>query len=506
MAFVRREDEKAPFARLTAMAQPEATPTKRVGTEAPVGAVTAGPAAGKTAGEFTQTTRTSPGSVFKRQLEGADIAGISKLAEQPLYREAGQESARIAREGIGYKEQAAKTLSEQPQFQFKEGDKDLTSDIVKRIGAGGEDFEKAKGILSRTETDIPISQFTSAPVREYSPMQAMKGGTIESVLRRESQAPMTTGMAGLDALLFKGKGGAQALERTGTGIRTAQQVALDILQGKQGNTLTDAMKAALGAVGLKVPAGGLTEEARKDAIDFINKQKEQLTTGLKGGVTATEEAYTKAPEGGVSKVGAETARLGGELTRQTTGVEKVRSDLIESQKQTLRQQALDNMVAQLRREYLAEEEAKGRATQGDYTIKIPSQTEMLEKAKTDPRYLNALSRIDAATSGAVTKGVVKAGKVPEVGIQNVITPEDAASYNRLRSLLGLPAIEQKQALPEWATFNPQEIRDYFSQLTPFTEISERPLSVYESPTTTQMTLDDFLRNLQPYQPYIGMGG
>lgn len=454
MAFVRREDEKAPFARLTAMTQPEATPTKRVGTEAPIGAVTAGPAAGKTAGEFTQTTRTSPGSVFKRQLEGADIAGISKLAEQPLYREAGQESARIAREGIGYKEQAAKTLAEQPQFQFQMKDKegkpiDQTADIVNRIAGGGEEFEKAKGILSRTEADIPISQFTSAPVREYSPMQAMKGGTIESVLRRESQAPMTTGMAGLDALLFKGKGGAQALERTGTGIRTAQQVALDILQGKQGNTLTDAMKAALTAVGLKVPAGGLTEEARKDAIDFINKQKEQLTTGLKGGVTATEEAYTKAPEGQESKL----AKAQRELQ------EKYKSTIapaLAEQKKDVEQKlrAAQDKIANDAWNRASAQDVPNNIAYDPYGnidwARVGAYRESL--VRNDPIYQRQKAALEGEAGNILRRLMpdyqrvqqgrepVIEGKVPTLALENVMTSEDAARYNRLQQLLGGKAI------------------------------------------------------------------
>lgn len=138
--LAKRRDEQERAGRGTT---PEAAPTKRVGSEAPIGSVTAGPSAGKSVADFTKTQQGSPGSVFKRQLGTADIKGITGLAEKPLEREAGEELRRVAGEGIQYKSERAKQLAEAPQFQFqtKDGDKtvDNTQKIMEQILAGGTD-------------------------------------------------------------------------------------------------------------------------------------------------------------------------------------------------------------------------------------------------------------------------------------------------------------------------------------------------------------------------------
>lgn len=66
MAFLGKPRDDNQYGRLMGMIAPETTPAKRIGTEAPTGSVTAGPSAGKSVAEFTQTQRTSPGSVFAR--------------------------------------------------------------------------------------------------------------------------------------------------------------------------------------------------------------------------------------------------------------------------------------------------------------------------------------------------------------------------------------------------------------------------------------------------------
>lgn len=442
MAFLGKPRDETTYGRLLGMIQPEATPTKRVGTETPTGATMAGPAAGKTAQEFTQSTKTSPGTIFGRQLAGADIRGITSLAEQPLYREAGEESRRVAQEGIGYKQSTAKQLAEQPQFEFQAKDKegkpiDQTADIVNRIAGGGEEFSKAGRVLSRKPEDINIPQFTSAPIREYSPMQALRGGTVETLLRQEAKGPYTTGMAGLDALLFKGKGGGQALETAGTGIRTAQQVALDILQGKQGGVLTDAMKGILARVGIDVPAGGLTEEARKKAADFVQSQKEQLEKGLKGGVTAREEAYTKAPEGGVSKLTQAQRDLYNQQQEAFRGAQAEFKANLQKKVQDVEKGLLDQF-------YRQNFKPTGSAIWEEGGMMTPTQRAQIEA---DPAYQAMLGKFRESVATPFLQQneltAIDLDAIPQLQLQNVMSADEATQYNRLRSLLGLPGIEQQ---------------------------------------------------------------
>jgi len=246
------------------MIQPEATPTKRVGTEAPVGSVAAGPRAGQAPGEFTKAGP-APGGAFKRQLEGANIGGITRLAEQPLLREAGQEATRVAQEGIGYKTGQQKYRAEQPQFKF--GEKE-TPDVVKRLAEGDAGAtETAQQIFTRGE--IPVPEFQAGDIKEFTPLQALRGGSVESLLRKEAAGPYSTGMAGLDALLFQKKGGAQALANKGIALRTAEQATADALEKR------------------------LTEEAKKDAADFVSTQKASLLGGLQSGATTRRGDFQK---------------------------------------------------------------------------------------------------------------------------------------------------------------------------------------------------------------------
>ena len=181
------------------MISPEATPSKRIGTDAPIGSFSAGPAAGKSAAEFTQTSKASPGSIFARQLQGADISGISALAEKPLIREGEQVSGQMKEAASQYGQARDAELKEQPQFDFSK------SDLADKIAAGGEEFGTALNIMGRK--DIPVAKFDAGEVKEFTPMQALKGGSVESLLRKEATGPYSTGMAGLDALLFAKKGG-----------------------------------------------------------------------------------------------------------------------------------------------------------------------------------------------------------------------------------------------------------------------------------------------------------
>lgn len=264
MAFVTKPREED-YARLTSMMQPSATPTKRVGTEAPIGAVTAGPSAGKSAAEFTKSTQGSPGGVFKRQLSGANISGITSLAEQPLKREAGEEALRVAGEGLAYKGRQAEERGKLPQFKFgeeveqdgKKVQKDYTQDVIGRvIGGTPEDFETARKVLTQKAPETP--ELTIGDVREFTPLQALRGGSVESLLKREATGPYTTGMAGLDALLFQKKGGASDLAFKGKALRATEQAAADALE-----------KAA-------------TAEERKKMEDLVTAQRTGLFGGLQG--------------------------------------------------------------------------------------------------------------------------------------------------------------------------------------------------------------------------------
>lgn len=421
MAILARPKDQQQYDRLVGMTQPSATPSKRIGTDAPTGSIAAGPAAGKSAAEFTQTTKASPGSVFARQLGGANIEGITSLAEKPLGREAGQEALRIAGEGLQYKQTEKEKLARQPQFQFtgkvkqgdKEVDKDFTSDIIGKVAAGGEDFGTAQSILSRES--VPVGKLEIGDVKEFTPLQALRGGSVESLIRKEATGPYSTGMAGLDALLFQKKGGAQQLGQRGIALRAAEQATADALE-----------KSA-------------TAEAEEAARRFVGGQKEQLQAGIKGGLTAREEAYTKAPEGQKSKL--------------QQAQEKLKSDYEATRGKAT--QEIQTKVASLKQQELSKafNSALQRAMSGPYT---PTEYEqsigqanperyqaaIIEQALNDPQYLRMKSGIEGE-AGARFSEFGKQGNLPfeekqlaTLGLENVISEEDAAQYNRLQQLLG----------------------------------------------------------------------
>jgi hypothetical protein len=452
MAFLGKPKSEEQYGRLMGMITPEATPSKRIGTEAPTGSVAAGPAAGKSAAEFTQTTKASPGSVFSRQLGGANIEGITSLAEKPLGREAGQEAMRVAGEGLQYKQTQQENLAKQPQFQFagkvqeggKEVDKDFTSDIIGKVAAGGEDFGTAQNILSRTS--VPVGKLDIGDVKEFTPLQALRGGSVESLIRKEATGPYSTGMAGLDALLFQKKGGAQQLGQRGIALRAAEQATADALE-----------KSA-------------TAEAEDAARRFVSGQKEQLQAGIKGGLTAREEAYTKAPEGQKSRLQQAQEKLTGEYGQKYSEVAGQRQAAITEQTKALQNQALENTINKLRQESIASQEALGQGTQGDITVKIPSRAELLAQAQSDPRYLNALQRLELQAPSAQQRGLMQSGQVPTLGLQNVIAPEDAEQYNRLQQLIGGQAIQPVAGAFQAPTYDTGDLKRFFESLCPQTNI------------------------------------
>lgn len=452
MAIALKPKDQQQYDRLVGITQPSATPSKRIGTEAPTGSVAAGPAAGKSAAEFTQTTKASPGSVFSRQLGGANIEGITSLAEKPLGREAGQEAMRVAGEGLQYKQTQQENLAKQPQFQFagkvqeggKEVDKDFTSDIIGKVAAGGEDFGTAQNILSRTS--VPVGKLDIGDVKEFTPLQALRGGSVESLIRKEATGPYSTGMAGLDALLFQKKGGAQQLGQRGIALRSAGQATADALE-----------KSA-------------TAEAEDAARRFVSGQKEQLQAGIKGGLTAREEAYTKAPEGQKSRLQQAQEKLTGEYGQKYSEVAKQRQAAITEQTKALQNQALENTINKLRQESIASQEALGRGTQGDISVKIPSRAELLAQAQSDPRYLNALQRLELQAPSAQQRGLMQSGQVPTLGLQNVIAPEDAEQYNRLQQLIGGQAIQPVAGAFQAPTYDTGDLKRFFESLRPQTNI------------------------------------
>ena len=452
MAILARPKDQQQYDRLVGMTQPSATPSKRIGTDAPTGSIAAGPAAGKSAAEFTQTTKASPGSVFARQLGGANIEGITSLAEKPLGREAGQEALRIAGEGLQYKQTEKEKLARQPQFQFtgkvkqgdKEVDKDFTSDIIGKVAAGGEDFGTAQSILSRES--VPVNKLEIGDVKEFTPLQALRGGSVESLIRKEATGPYSTGMAGLDALLFQKKGGAQQLGQRGIALRAAEQATADALE-----------KSA-------------TAEAEEAARRFVGGQKEQLQAGIKGGLTAREEAYTKAPEGQKSKLQQAQEKLTGEYGQKYSEVAGQRQAAITEQTKALQNQALENTINKLRQESIASQESLGRGTQGDISVKIPSRAELLAQAQNDPRYLNAVQRLQLQAPSAQQRGLMQAGQVPTLGLQNVIAPEDAEQYNRLQQLIGGKAIQPVAGAFQAPTYDTGDLQRFFESLRPQTNI------------------------------------
>ena len=245
MAYTpKRQDQ---YQKLAGMVAPQgaAAPTKRVGTEAPVGAADKS----KPVEQFTQSAQQSPGSVFKRQLAGADISGISDLAAQPLRREAAAETERIKRETEDYRRREEEERKKIPQFDYSNPDQ-----VISGILAGGPEMDRAQTVLTQKPTEA--RELNIGDVREFSPMQALRGGSVEGLLRQEAKGPYSTGMAGLDALLFAKKGGGAQLAAEGLGLRTGTQAMADALE-----------KSAR------------TEESEK-AKSFVEKQRSDLMAKL----------------------------------------------------------------------------------------------------------------------------------------------------------------------------------------------------------------------------------
>ena len=386
MAIVTKKKEDDTYGKLLGMTgQPSATPTRRVGAETPTGSAAAGPKGGQTPEEFTATTQASPGSVFKRQIEGAKrsgIGGITSLAERPLQREFGQEVARLGQEGIAYKQAGAKAREEEPQFQYKAGDKDLTQDIVGKLAGGNEEeLAKAQTVLGRSF--IPTKAFTTRDIKEFTPQQALRGGSVESLLRQEAKGPYSTGMAGLDALLFKQQGGAKALAQKGQTLRGAGQLAANVLQGKGGGVIDDEIQEALKKVGV---TGNLTKDQEELNKQFVEQQKSALQGVLQ---SATDE-----------RRGQYQTRLDQAVKERDAAYAKAIAD---SQK-AAQDQAIEEMKSQFGLTLTPEQEAsirKGMSaadTQAAGMFKTPSATPTLA---------------------------------------DIATPEEEAQYNRLIGLLGI---------------------------------------------------------------------
>jgi hypothetical protein len=386
MAIVTKKREDDTYGKLLGMAgQPSATPTRRVGADTPIGSAAAGPKGGQTAEEFTSTTQASPGSVFKRQLEGAKrsgIGGITALAERPLQREFGQEVARLGQEGIAYKKASAKAREEEPQFQYKEGEKDLTQDIVGKLASGNEEeIAKAQTVLGRSF--IPTKAFTTRDIKEFTPQAALRGGSIESLLRQEAKGPYSTGMAGLDALLFKQQGGAKELAQKGQTLRGAGQLAANVLQGKGEGVLDKGIQEALKKVGV---TGNLTKEQEELNKKLVEQQKSALQGVLE---SATSE-----------RKGQFQTRLDTAVKERDAAYAKAIAD---SQK-AAQDQAIEEMKSQFGLTLTPEQEAS----------------------------------IRKGMSAADTQAAAKF-KTPTAAptLADVATPEEEAQYNRLIGLLGI---------------------------------------------------------------------
>lgn len=465
MAFVGKPRDEQNYGRLMGMIQPEATPTKRVGTETPIGSTMAGSKGGQTPAEFTKAGGVSPGGVFQRQLQGADISGITNLAQRPLLKEAGQEAARVAGEAKTYQETQAEKLKKQPQFQF--GTPEQTSDIVNKLAAGaGPETETAQQIFGRES--VPVDKFSTAQIKEFTPLQALRGGTVEGLLKREAEGPYTTGMAGLDALLFQKKGGAAELGERGQALRTTEQMIADLLQGKGQGVAGEAIQKELEKRGL---SPDLTKQAEAKAKQFVESQKTGLKTGIEGGLKSREEAYTKAAkEGEQSKLQQAQTKLQQQYAEAYGKTAGERNEYINKLTEDAKNKALEDTIAALRRESIAAQEEAGHNVQGDVTIKIPSRAELLDAAKADKRYQYAIRNIDMQSPYAKQKGVMQQGAVPTMGLANVISPEDAAAYNRLESLIGGQAIQPTAAQFTPGTYNKQEIEEFFKNLMGSTRI------------------------------------
>ena len=147
-----------------------------------------------------------------------------------------------------------------------------------------------------------------------------------------------------------------------------------------------------------------------------------------------------------------------------------RQAAITEQTKALQNQALENTINKLRQESIASQEALGRGTQGDISVKIPSRAELLAQAQNDPRYLNVLQRLELQAPSAQQRGLMQSGQVPTLGLQNVIAPEDAEQYNRLQQLIGGQAIQPVAGAFQAPTYDTGDLKRFFESLRPQTNI------------------------------------
>jgi len=445
MAVALKPRSEEQYGRLMGMIAPEATPSKRIGTEAPVGSVAAGPKAGQAASEFTKAGQ-APGAAFSRQLKGADISGITRLSEQPLLREAGQEATRVAQEGIGYKAGQQKYLSEQPQFKFGQAE---TPDLVKKLGEGEAGAtETAQKVLAREKIDVP--EFTTADIKEFTPLQALRGGSVESLLKKEATGPYSTGMAGLDALLFQKKGGAADLATKGIALRTAEQATADALEKK------------------------LTEEARKEAGEFVTGQKEQLSGAIKGDIEAKTKKYTEPKDKQPSALEAAQRKLASETYAGRTGAMTEASNFIKQE-----QNQVNNALIQ---------EAASRLFPDDVNqflgiVAVMNDPAKMQAIQNDPTYKQRKEKADQEIISKISalrpEQFVTTPETPTLGLANVMSAEDAAAYNRLQGLVGGQGLEAKTIAAPKSTFDQEKVRqiisDYIKNSGLFTSPQQQPV-------------------------------
>lgn len=448
MAFLGKSKDEQQYGRLMGMIQPEASPTKRVGTEAPIGGVTAGPKAGQTAAEFTKAAG-GPGAAFQRQLKGADISGITKVAEQPLLREAGQEAARVAGEAKTYQETQANKIQQAPQYSADE-----LQTAIGKLGAGdvGE-TEKAQKILGGAP--ISVDKFSTADIKEFTPLQALRGGSVENLIRREASGPMTTGMAALDALLFKQKGGAAELAKRGTVLRAGEQAIADALQGRSQGVLDKDVQARLAAAGL---SADLTKEAEGKAEQFVKGQKESLTEAIKKGLSKTEDKYLKPTEAGQqSELQKAQAKLDAErISKQMAGRGKA-EEFIKKQKNEINNALIQQTAARLFPDDVGQ-------FMGIYAIM--NDPAKMQAILNDPAYKAQKQKADESVLSAPISPAqfVRTPEVPQLGLANIMTAEDAAAYNRLQGLIGGKGVQAKQIQAGEATIDEQAIRNTIADL------------------------------------------
>ena len=418
MAYLGKPREEQQYGKLMGMIQPEATPTRRVGTETPVGAVTAGPSAGKSAAEFTKSTQGSPGSVFNRQLAGANISGITSLAEQPLLREAGQEAVRVAGEGAQYKKSQEENLAKQPQIT------DYNKAIAD-IAAGNKDTTStAQTVLTRQ--NIPVQKFDTADIKEFTPLQALRGGSVESLLKKEAKGPYSTGMAGLDALLFQKKGGAQQLAERGMATRGLLQGAVNVLEGGKEDSLAGDALERLKGLGLNIPLTSLTAEAEKKAADLVQQQRAGLTGALTGEIDKRRGEFQS---------GIEAVQQGRAAAASQAYQDTLQQYLTEAG--ALRAQALNELLPpELQTKTGAPVEA---VDIGSVIQTGPGGTPMApaEMQVPDRAAIEAAVRgvdINQILSGFIKPGTVNAPTLADVA---AMSPQKQAEYERLTGLLGM---------------------------------------------------------------------